>query len=537
MDGTKHNEVLVKNQSERWRDRQKKNSKQQLEAEESVRESEKQHRLFSALNEGACLHEIVYDESGNALDYVITDVNPSFESISGIKREDAIGRKASELYGTGEAPYLEIYTKVAARARASGEPTSFKTYFPLLKKLFSISVFSPDKGKFVTVFVDTTKRTKTEEAISDALEYAESIVDTVREPLVVLDQNLRVISSNRSFYETFKVRPEETEGHIIYDVGNGQWNSPTLRLLLEDVLLKNDSFENFEVDHDFPIIGKRIMILNARRLNRKTDNTEMILLAIEDITERKTLRERMAAAENLAVIGQLASFVGHEIRNPLGVIKNSAYFLKMRLKDVADETVVEHLQILEKKVASANLIISDLLDFARKKLPVLEQADLNETVKNSLSCQTIPEDIKVEKSLGEIPKMLLDKEQVERIWQNLILNAIQAMPEGGKLTIQTTKQDDSAKVIIRDTGVGIPKERMPSLFTPLSSTKAKGVGLGLVICKQIVEGHDGNITVESAVGEGTTFTVKLPIRTEKKISEQSGFNVSMQIEERVKIEK
>ena len=195
------------------------------------------------------------------------------------------------------------------------------------------------------------------------------------------------------------------------------------------------------------------------------------------------------------------------------------------------------MKFLEKQVNSANLIISDLLDFTRKKSPTLDQADLNETVKNALSNITVPENIKVEIKLGEIPKMLLDEEQVQRVCQNLILNAAQAMPDGGKITIQTTKQDDSAKLIVRDTGAGISKENMSKLFTPLFSTKAKGIGLGLVICKQIVEGHDGNIAVESKVGEGSAFTVKLPIRTEKKISEQSAFTVSMPIEEMSKNEK
>jgi PAS domain S-box-containing protein len=397
-----------------------------------------------------------------------------------------------------------------------------------------------DKSRYlgaISVVRDITETKKDKQTIQDAREYVESIVATVREPLIVLDENLKVISASRSFYQTFQMASEETEGLHIYDVDNQQWNIPELRRLLEEILPDNSVFDDFEVDCFFPRIGRRVMLLNARRIRRETDHTQMILLTIEDITERKTLQEKLVTSEKLAAIGQLASAIGHEIRSPLGVIKNSAYFLNMRLKDAADEKVVKHLKILEKEVNSANLIISDLLDFARKKTPTLDQTDLNETVKNTLSIITVPENIRVEIKLGEIPKMLLDKEQVQRACQNLILNAVQAMPEGGKLTIQTTKQDDSAKLIVGDTGVGIPKENMPKLFTPLFSTKAKGIGLGLVICRQIVESHDGNITVESRVGEGSTFTVKLPIRTEKEISEQSAFTVPMPIEERVKIEK
>jgi signal transduction histidine kinase len=272
------------------------------------------------------------------------------------------------------------------------------------------------------------------------------------------------------------------------------------------------------------------------KTDRKDEVGELAIAFNQMANNLKRASDELVRSEKFASIGQLASAIAHEIRNPLGVIKNSAYFLNLMLKDVADEKVVKHLKILDKKVNSANLIISDLLDFARKKPPTLDRADLNETVSDTLSCITVPENVKVEIKLGEIPKMLLDKEQVQRVCQNLISNAVQAMPEGGKLTIETKEQGDSAKLIVRDTGVGIPKENVPKLYMPLFSTKAKGIGLGLVICKQIVEGHDGNITVESRVGEGSTFTVTLPIRMEKEISEQSAFNVPLPIGERVKSE-
>ena len=116
------------------------------------------------------------------------------------------------------------------------------------------------------------------------------------------------------------------------------------------------------------------------------------------------------------------------------------------------------------------------------------------------------------------------------------MNSIQAMTEGGKLTIQTTKQDDTLKVIVKDTGVGIPKKNIANLFTPLFTTKAKGIGLGLVICKQIVEGHNGTITVESKVGEGSTFIVNLPIQAKKKILKQPVFSASTTFKDGVKIE-
>ncbi len=125
--------------------------------------------------------------------------------------------------------------------------------------------------------------------IQDALEYAESIISAVHEPLIILDENLKVALVSRSFCQTFKVKPEETEGRFVYDLGNRQWDIPKLRELLEDILPKTTSFDNFEVEHDFPDIGKRIMLINARRIYLETNRMELILIAIEDITEHRKI--------------------------------------------------------------------------------------------------------------------------------------------------------------------------------------------------------------------------------------------------------
>ena len=130
-------------------------------------------------------------------------------------------------------------------------------------------------------------------ALRDALSYTQAIIDTVREPLLVLDRELRVTTASRAFYRTFGVSPEATVQQFIYDVGNGQWNIPSLRILLEEVLPQHKAFQDFEVAHTFPAIGRRVMLLNARKLVRASNNTEHILLAIEGITERKRISDEL----------------------------------------------------------------------------------------------------------------------------------------------------------------------------------------------------------------------------------------------------
>jgi diguanylate cyclase (GGDEF)-like protein len=137
------------------------------------------------------------------------------------------------------------------------------------------------------------KSSREERRLQEALDFSNAIIATVREPLVVLDKKLRLITANRSFYRTFQVNPKETEKQLIYDLGNRQWNIPGLRDLLENILPMNSAFEDFEVEHDFKSIGRKTMLLNARKIYRKTNHVEMILLAIEDITARKKAEEQL----------------------------------------------------------------------------------------------------------------------------------------------------------------------------------------------------------------------------------------------------
>jgi PAS domain S-box-containing protein len=246
-------------------------------------------------------------------------------------------------------------------------------------------------------------------------------------------------------------------------------------------------------------------------------NPTSLVNITKDITERKRLEEQLINSERLMVIGELASSIAHELRNPLGVINNSSYYLNSKLKNVADEKVVKHLKIISKKVNSANIIISDLLDFTKTIKPILKETKISGVIKNALSSVNIPENIEVITELDEIPLMLLDSEQIQRVFKNIIINAVQAMLEGGKLTIQTVKDGDSVNIAFKDTGIGIPKENLGKIFEPLFSTKTTGIGLGLPICKQILGNHDGNITVQSEVSKGSTFIVKLPLHINVEI--------------------
>ncbi len=233
----------------------------------------------------------------------------------------------------------------------------------------------------------------------------------------------------------------------------------------------------------------------------------------QEITERKEMGEKLLKTERLAAIGEFSSGIAHELRQPLGVISNSVYFLGTRLKDVEEEKVKKHLAILEKVVKNANRLISDLLDFARVDTLVFKECDVNQAVEEALSSVEIRANIEVKTELKEdLPPIQADFDQLMRVCLNIISNAVSAMPEGGSLSLKTdeNKRDGHIEISIADTGEGIPAENMQKIFEPLFTTKARGIGLGLALCKKYVAAYGGKIEVESEVGKGTKFTVKLP---------------------------
>jgi len=242
------------------------------------------------------------------------------------------------------------------------------------------------------------------------------------------------------------------------------------------------------------------------------------LLIVRDIRERKRLEEERLKLEKLETIGELATMVGHDLRNPLQSIENATYYLKSACACMPSSAIPpkakEMLQVIDDSVKYADKIVRDLHEFSATKKPLLKKTDINMLVKETLSQAAAPENVELLAELGPLSEIEVDRDQIKRVFMNLAVNGIQAMENGGRLTVSTKKIGGFVEISFKDTGVGISKENMEKLFTPLFTTKAKGMGMGLSICKRFVENHGGSIEVESEVGKGTTFTVKLPIPQE-----------------------
>ncbi|MBS7637101.1 hypothetical protein KEJ37_07230, partial [Candidatus Bathyarchaeota archaeon] len=249
----------------------------------------------------------------------------------------------------------------------------------------------------------------------------------------------------------------------------------------------------------------------------------------ERTRELREIQDKLLRAQRLAVIGELAGMVGHDLRNPLTSIAGATYYIKRRLSKAIDGKVKEMIELIEKNIGYSNKIINDLLDYSREiKLDIAETSP-KALVEEALASVEIPSNIHVVKVVRNSPRIRADFEKVKRVLVNLIRNAVDAMPKGGTLIIKCWKRGANVEFIVSDTGVGMSGETMKKLWTPLFTTKAKGMGFGLSICKRFVEAHGGTITVESALGKGSTFTVTLPI--EPEIKEEGGEKIWLKTQE------
>jgi two-component system CheB/CheR fusion protein len=373
-----------------------------------------------------------------------------------------------------------------------------------------------------------------------AREYSESIINTIREPMIVLDQDLRVVSVSRSFYEFFKVNPEETVGQLIYDLGNKQWNIPKLRELLETILPKKATFDNYEVEHNFATIGRRIMLLNARQIKRVLGKERIILLSIEDITGRRDIENGLERArEELKDLAtelkraataksEFLANMSHELRTPLNSINGFSEVLYDETFGTLNEKQKRYVNNVLTSGKHLLLLINQILDMAKVESGKMKLSIVSLPMKALLTEISLlvadmagKKNLQIELDLADdLPAIEADELKVKEIIYNLLSNAVKFTPENGKIGIRAKRIKDTVEVEVWDTGVGIAHENMEKIFegffrvdTPYSRV-TEGTGLGLPLSKKMVELHGGSFSVVSkGLNHGTLVRFALPIKS------------------------
>jgi PAS domain S-box-containing protein len=499
-------------------------------AEQRLRESEERLRQ---LIEYAPDSIYITDLYGNFI-----DGNKQAEQMVGYKKEELIGKNMLEV---GLLPEKYLPKAAGLLEKNLGRQRTGPDEFELIRKdgttvtveISSFPIEREGKVEVMGIARDITERNNMEKALLESEAKYRTLFERANDAFIYANLEGNLADVNPKTEELAGFKKEDVLGKPFWELGF---------LSIEDLFKLADfqSIHGPRTGLELAITKKngekRFIEVNADSVRK--DGIKLGFVAVvRDVTERKTMQEklkeyaehleemvkertrelkesqeRLIKSERLAAIGQLATMVGHDLRNPLTSIQNASYYLKVKLDASQDENMGKMLEIIGKEINHANNIIKDLLDFSRVKKPELKKLDLTWLIQDTLEQLKLPPNIKLTTNFSPTPIIQADPHQLRRIFENITLNGIQAMPNGGELTVSTKQNDDFVEIAFTDTGVGIPDKNMDKLFTPLFTTKAQGVGLGLAICKNIVESHNGRIEATSKVGQGSTFTVKLPIQ-------------------------
>ncbi len=398
-----------------------------------------------------------------------------------------------------------------------------------------------------------------------ARHYSEAIIKTLREPLIILDQQLRIKTANNAFYEKFQVTDLETEGKLIYELGNNQWDIAPLRKLLQQIISGKTTIENFEITHNFPSIGERSVLLNARQVVNEKNVVQLILLAIEDITEKKLLekkiqehakqqelfaeeleRQVLSRTQSLKEANielehsnknqeQFASIASHDLQEPLRKIQTFALLLQQRHSTEIPIEAKELINKISSAAARMSVLIKDVLNFSRMAHEEnrFVSLDLNVILDNVLKdFDLLIFEKKAVVTIGELSTIEGIPLQINQLFYNLLSNALKFSNENIPPVIRISSRLMSpeeiekypdlnsdlpfCEIIFEDNGIGFDQQFAEQIFLIFQRLNTRqqfaGTGIGLALCQKIVVNHHGEIRAESKENEGTKFYIFLPLK-------------------------
>lgn len=387
----------------------------------------------------------------------------------------------------------------------------------------------------VLALVDIDDLKHNSEQLQLSRDYAEAIVQTVGDPLIVLDRQLRIKTANQAFLAMYQLSADQIQERNFFEVGKGEWNLPELRRALEETFNSENPIQDLELELELDNFGRQSILLNAHQF-AVADGEKSILIAIKDISERKQFEQqrtqllnqeqeaRLEAEEANKAKDEFISILSHELRTPLNSIQGWAQLLQR--ENISRETLIEGLNSIERNAKLQSKMIEDLLDISRivrNEVPLeLVTVSLASSIETAVeTVKPLAEKKNIELNLrldSSSPQITGDSVRLQQIIWNLLSNAIKFTPENGRVEIHLSSSSTHAQIRVIDTGEGISPELLPLIFDRFyqgkrtSRSRPKGLGLGLAIVRELVELHQGTVTVESeGQGKGAIFTVRLPL--------------------------
>ena len=401
----------------------------------------------------------------------------------------------------------------------------------------------------VLVFRDITERKKLEKeahrllgAVQQERDKISSLLNSINDEVWFADTEKRYTLANPSAIKEFKLDSSAQSINVENLVANLEVyrpdgsprpveEAPPLRALKGEIVKNQEEIIRTPAsgelryrqvssapvrDSEGNIIGSVSVVRDITELKQLQNRLQEHAENLEKLVEERT--KQLKDSERLVAIGQTAGMVGHDIRNPLQAISGDLYLIREELRSMPkSEAMEESVEAIEENTAYINKIVSDLQDYTRPLTPNIVEVNIKDLINSTLIVVNIPENIKTEVTIQENLSLKVDPIYLRRALTNLTTNAVQAMPNGGKLTIKVLSNKDRTIISVKDTGVGIPEEAKPNLFKPLFTTKSKGQGLGLAVVKRLTEALGGTVTFESQEGKGAKFIIELPLEADKHL--------------------
>jgi len=499
---------------------------EQKKAEETLRMSEEKYReLINGINDTIW----VIDFDGKFI-----DVNDTAVKVLGYSREKLLSMGPPDIDTSLTVEQIRDLIKQMPTDQIQIFETTHTTKdgktIPV--EISSSLVIYQGKQAILSIARDITERRKMEAEIRQERDTLEAVTENVGAGLAIISKDYRILWANKLLKQIGDI-----ENKLCYSTFN------TIDTICPDCGVKKVFENGVSFDrHEYscpphkdktrwvelivtPIKDKDGTVIAALELSIDTTERKLMQNKLEEYSQKleKLVEQRteeleqthakLAKSERLATIGELAGMVGHDLRNPLTGIKGAVYYLKAKCGAETDVKGKEMFEVIEKDINYSNKIINDLLDYSRDLTLELANTTPKLLLKNALSLIEVPERIKIIDATEDKPEIKVDREKMNRAFVNIITNAIDAMPEGGALTVTSKAVKGNVKIAFKDTGTGMSEETLSKLklWSPLFTTKAKGMGFGLPVCKRIVEAHGGKISVESTLGKGTTVTITIPV--------------------------
>jgi PAS domain S-box-containing protein len=501
-------------------------------AQQALTDSEE---MFRAISTSAVDAILLVDEGGKIVYW-----NPAAERIFGYSREEAVGKNVLNLLiPPRDHSFQPKFVEQLQSSKLQGKTMEFTALrkngreFPA--ELSATLLRFKGKSCMLGIVRDVSERKKMEDELKQERDMLESVTENIGAGLAIISTDYHILWANKLLKQTGDI-----ENKLCYSTFN------TIDTVCPDCGVKKVfetgvSFDSHEYRCPFekgkdrwielivtPIKDKNGVVIAALELsiditekklmqNKLAEYSQKLEKLIEKRTEQlKQMQAKLVKSERLATIGELAAMVGHDLRNPLTGIMGAAYYLKTKHGTEVGAKGKEMLETIENAINYSNKIINDLLEYSQDLKLKLTETTPKAMLQSALSLLEVPEKIQIIDATKDKPMVKADTEKIRNVFVNIIQNAIDAMPEGGTLTIKSRKVKDTLEIAFKDTGTGMSEETLSKLKrgVPLFTTKAKGMGFGLPICKRLVEAHGGKIAVESTAGKGTTVTITIPVNPE-----------------------